>query len=700
MATLQKIRDHAGTFVTILVALALLAFIVGDLFKADGTFGSSRNNVGEINGTSVPIQYYQALVDDNTEIYKQNTQQNSLESAVIDQIQDQTWNQLVRQYVIEDEYEKIGIKVTADEVFDMVQGNNIDPQVRQIPIFQDRTTGQFDRNLVLQFLKNKDEDPSGQAAASWASFERSLIEGKKDQKFISLVGMGMYSTALQTEKEAADKNTKYSFDYVQLRYNTVADSIVKVTEGDLKKYYNEHKDEYKQQESRDIYYVAFPIVASDEDLEATQKWAEDSKNEFATKSEDAIEQYVNLESEIAFNGKFIAKEDLTDATAELFTAANGTVVGPYEEDGYIKLARKLESAKVADSVQARHILIQPSASLTDEAAKQLADSILNAIKKGASFAALAEKYSVDGSAQKGGDLGWFTEGVMVKEFNDACFGGKKGDKVVAKTQFGYHVIEITDQTKAIDKVKIAVLARKVSASNKTVDQIYARASKFGSNNRNLNDFRLNADKEGLNLRTANVRRDDRRLANFENPRQIVRWVYKADRGDISEIFELDEQFVIAMVSAIHKEGVTPYDEVKAVINRNVLNEKKADYLIAKINEAKAGVSTLQSIADKLTTQVKDAQGVTYAAYSVPSLGVEPSVQAAMVSLDEQQISEPVKGNSGVYLIQLKSVEKAENFDLARERVILQRTTMSRAGYQVFNAIRDAADIEDNRSNFY
>lgn len=700
MATLQKIRDHMGLLAAIIVAIALLAFIVGDLFKADGTFGSSRTAVGEINGNTIPIQNYQALVDENTELYKQNYQQNSVESAVADQIQEQTWEQLIRRFVVEAEYENIGINVTPDEVFDMVAGNNIDPQIKQVPIFQDRTTGQFDRNLVMQFLKSKDEDPSGQAAVQWAAFERNLIENKKDQKFISIVGMGMYPTKLQTEKEVSEKNTKYDFDYVQLRYSTVPDSLVQVKESDLKKYYDNHQNEYKQVESRDIYYVAFPIVASDEDLQETQKWAEDAKEEFASKSDDAIEQYVNLESEISFNGKYLSADELSDPIVELFTAANGTVVGPYEEDGYIKLARKLNSARIADSVKARHILIRPVGSLTDEAAKERADSILNAVKKGASFAELAKKYSADGSAEDGGDLGWFPEGVMVKEFNDACFLGSKGDKSVVKTQYGYHVIEITDQSAATEKVKVAVLARKVAASNKTVDQIYARASKFGSNSRNIDAFRSNADHEGLSLRTANLHRNDHRMANLDNSRQIVRWAYRAKRGEISEIFELDEQFIIAIISGLHKEGVAPFDEVKNVIMRNVLNEKKAEYLIAKINEAKAGASTLQTIADKLLTEVKEAKSVTYSSYSIPTVGVEPNLQAAMVCLDNQQISEPIEGLSGVYVIQLMSVDKTTDVDLARERIVLQRTNMSRAGYQVFSAIREAADIEDNRSNFY
>ena len=700
MATLQKIRDHAGKLVMIIVGVALLAFVVGDLFKADGTFGSSRNTVGTIAGTDIPINYYQAKVDENTEIYKQNNRQNSLESSVYDQIQEETWQQLVYQYVVEEEITKAGINVTPDELMDMVQGNFVDPQVMQVPIFRDSETGQFDRNLVLQFLKNKDLDPSGQAAASWTSFERGLVQSKKNQKFLSLVGMGMYATKLQVEKESEDKNSKYDFDYVQLRFNSVADSLVKVNESDLKSYYSKHKKDFEQDESRDIYYVVFPIVASDDDRKSTTESVEDLKKEFESKEGDAIEQFVNLESEQPFNGKYLAKEELSEPIAELFDAANGTIVGPYEEGNYVKIARKINSAKVADSVEARHILIRPSADLTEEAAKEKADSILNAIKKGASFAEMAEKFSADGSAQDGGNLGWFTEGQMVKEFNDACFFGKKGDKVVVETRFGFHGIEILNQTAAKEKVQVAVIAREISASNKTVDAIYANASRFGSNNRTLESFRTNAEKEGIALRTANVKRNDRRLANFDSPRQVIRWAYKAGRGDISEIFELDNQFVIAMVAGIHKKGVASFEEVRNDIARRVLVEKKADYLVSKLNDASAGASTLQAVADKLGEQVKEAKSVTFSSYSVPTVGVEPNLQAAMVTLPEQKISSPIKGNNAVYLIQVKQVEKAESVDLARERELLQRTNMSRAGYQVLSAIEAAADIEDNRSNFY
>lgn len=701
MATLQKIRDHAGTLVTIIIALALLAFIVGDLFNADGSFGSSRNNVGEINGNDVTIQEFQFEVDRNTENYKMNSQTGAVSSAEIDMIHDQTWNQFVRTYLFDEEYEKIGVAVGPDELFDMVQGNNIDPSVKNIPIFQNQESGEFDRNLVLQFLKNKDLDPSGEASASWASFERSLVANKKDQKFISLVGMGMYVTALQAEEEANAKNVKYDFDYVQLRYNTVSDSLIKVSESDIKQYYNNHKSEYEQKESRDLYYVSFPIVASEADWQATREWFGDIKKEFTEVSEEAIAQFVNLESEEPFNATYMSASDFADdeQMTTLFNSPDGTIVGPFEDGDVIKMAKKVKTARLPDSVEVRHILIAPSATMTTEAAKAKADSIFAEIKKGASFAEMAKQFSTDGSAQRGGELGWLNEGETVKPFNDFCFFGKKGDKGVVESQFGYHVIEIMNQSAASEKSQIAVIARKVVAGNKTVDDIYSKAGRFSSKNKELNAFRTNAEKEGVALRTANVKRDDKTLAGLENSRQIIRWAYKTKAGNISEIFELDGQFVIAIVANVHEDGIASLNDVRNDVMRRVVIEKKAEYLKEKMNAALNGASTLQAVANGIESEVQEAKNVMYSSYSIATIGYEPKLQAAMVALPEQQLSKPIAGNNGVYVIQVKQVQKSEN-DLDRERVMLQRSLMSKAGYQIHHAITEAADIEDNRADFY
>lgn len=701
MATLQKIRDNAGKLVTVIIALALFAFIAGDLFSSNGIFGDARKaNVGEINGNTIPVQYFQNLVDANTENYKRNRQTTAVDAATIEQIQDQTWEQLVRMYVIEEEYAKLGMQVSAAELFDMVQGENVDPSVRQIPIFTNQD-GQFDRNLVIQFLKSKDLDPSGEAAASWAEFEKQLMQNRLDQKYAVAVSKGLFVTALQAENELVAKNKKYNVDYVQMRYTSLADSVAKYTNSDLKAYYNSHKDDYKQEESRDILYVSFPMIASEEDVVMSMKKMADLKKEFA--ATEAVEQFVNLESDVRFNGQYLTKQQLPAAIDSVFDAKDGEVFGPVNDNGTIFMARKIESAKVADSVKARHILIQPTATLSKEAAKAKADSILAVVKKGGNFAELAKKFSADqGSVEEGGDLGWFEEGVMVQPFNDACFKGKKGDKVIAETQYGYHVIEIVDQTAAKAKAKVAIIESRITASSKTVDGIYAQASKFGINSNSVENFRANANAEMLLARAAQIRQNDRRLANFENPRQIIRWAYKAKVGEISEIFDMEEQYVVAIVTGIHKEGVATFEEVQDLVVREVISAKKAEILSKQLNEAKQGATTLQSVADKMGTTLKSATAANFSSFSMPSIGVEPKVQAEMTQMDAQQISEPIAGNLGVYLIQVSSVEDADInvATVAQERSNIARTNMQRITYQLFQAVSDASDVEDNRSLFY
>jgi peptidyl-prolyl cis-trans isomerase D len=700
MATLQRIRNNAGTLVLIFVGVALLSFIVGDFFKADQRMlGKSRNEVAEIEGKSIPIQYFQEKIDENTEMYKRNTGKTSLDNQTIDQLQDQTWEDLIRENLINQEFAEIGLQVTEDELFDMVQGNNIDPQLKQIPIFQNQQTGQFDRNLVIQFLKNKEMDPN--AVASWNSFEKSLVQNKLNEKYYAIVGKGMYVTSLQAKQESVSKNTKYDFDYIQIRYNTLSDSSITITDSELKAYFKKNESKFEQEESREIYYVSFPVVPSADDHAQTLKWAESLKQEFTTSP--AVEQFVNLNSDAPFNPVHLTQEELPASIALLFASNEGTVIGPFEEEGIVKIARLTESVNISDSVKARHILIRPNEKLSKEAAKVKADSILSAIKKGSNFAELAKKFSQDATAEKGGDLGWFKENVYVQlpSLNNLFFKGKKGNLEIVETPAGYHIVEILEQSKPVKKVQVAILERAVTASTKTVDNTYSVASKFGSSNRDVESFKNSANLENLSLKTANVKRNDRRLATFENPRAIIRWAFKADQGAVSEIFELENQYVIASVKTVREKGIPSFDEVKADVEREVRNEKKAESLISKLNEASAGASTLQIIADKVLGQVKEATNVTFAAYSIPGLGFEPELEANLTSLAAQQISKPIKGKAGVYVIQIKNVlNPGTEANYMREKDQMMRAAQTRVSYQVFNAIRDASEITDNRSNFY
>lgn len=696
MATLQKIRNNAGLLVSIIIGLALLSFILGDLFSSGNLMQSSKTEVAEIAGQGVSIQLYQGKIDENIENYKRNTGQSSVDQATMDQLQEQTWEQLVREYLMQGTFEKLGIGVSGQELFDMVQGNQIAPEVMQIPIFKNQQTGQFDRNLVIQFLKNMELDPSGNAQASWTAFEKALAQEKINQKYNTLVEKALYATSIEAKNEAANKALGANFDYVTLRYNTVADSLIQFSEKDLQAYYKANIDNYKQEELREINYLTFPVVASEDDDKQTWLYIDNEKDEFATVENN--EQYINLNSDLPFDPAYYAANELPESIAALFNSEPGTVVGPYKENNTYKLSKAVNFKQIPDSVKARHILIRPSAGV-DALAK--ADSIMNAIKKGSSFAVLAMEFSQDGSAANGGELGWFPAGAMVQPFNDACFFGKKGDLVTVQTQFGAHVIEIMDQSKKTQKVQIATIARVIEPSSKTYQATYAKASKFGASNRSLTAFLDAAKAEGLNLRVASVKPNDKQIANLENSRSLIRWAYEAVKGDVSEILEYDDVFVVAALKNVQEEGTASFDNVRMDVEREVKKEKKAEYLMSKMNQAAKNANTLQAVAEQLETEVRETSNASFGAYSIPGIGFEPQLQAYAVTLPTDIISEAIKGNTGVYVVRVKNqITATDNLNVTAEQMQLSRSYRSRVGFQLYEAIKEAAKIEDNRAKFY
>ncbi len=697
MATLQKIRNNAGLLVSIIIGLALLSFILGDLLTSGNTlFNKSQNNVAEIAGKSIPIEMYQGKIDENLENYKRQTGQSALDQPTMDRLQDQTWEQLVRDYAMEDELAELGLTICGDELFDMVQGNNIDPQIKQIPIFQNQQTGQFDRTLVLQFLKNMEQDPTGNAQSSWNAFEKALAEEKINQKYNTLIEKGLFATTIQAKIELVNKNLKSDFDYVTIKYNSVSDSLISFTEKDLQKYYDENTDKFKQVESREIVYVTFPVVASEEDVVETKKWIDGIKEEFI--STENNQQFISLNSDIPFDAKYYSKDELPELISFLYDSPVGTTFGSYKENETYNISKVVDFKNLPDSVKARHILIKAEAGVNGLAK---ADSLLTVIKKGGNFAELAKQYSADGSAAQGGELGWFPAGAMVPEFNDACFIGKKGDVITVETQFGAHVIEIMDQSKKSNKVQIATLTRTIVPSSKTYQNTYAQASKFGASNRDLTSFQASADKEKLSIKVATIKKEDKMVATIENSRSLIRWVYKSEKGTVSEILEFGDLFLVAALKQVQEEGIAALSVVRLDVEREVKKQKKAAFLIEKMGAATKNASTLQMVADKLQTPIKETVNANFAAYSISGLGFEPELQAAIVSLPANKISAPIEGKSGVFIIQIKNIQNpAASMDPSTEKNMMARTYRSRVGYQVFEAIKEASKIEDRRSEFY
>jgi peptidyl-prolyl cis-trans isomerase D len=447
------------------------------------------------------------------------------------------------------------------------------------------------------------------------------------------------------------------------------------------------------------------VLPSTADNSATQKWVSDSKQEFATVTDN--EQYVNVNSDTRFDPSFYKKEELPATLAEwAFSAQPGEFYGPYFENNEYKLAKIDQFKMLPDSVQASHILINPQTVGSVEKAKAMIDSLKRNIELGGNFAEVAMKYSEDGSKLKGGDLGWFKRRQMVPEFEEAAFSGEVNKLYVVATRFGYHLIKPTKKGKETNQVRIAILSRKVEPSTETYQKIYSETSKFASENQSFEAFNKAVVDQKLDKKIATLKESDREVAGLEQSRALVRAAFNAEKGKIlvnnegSSIFEFGNKFVIGAMTEATEEGASSFEEAKVRVDLAVRKEKKAQMLADKLKNAASGQSDMAGIASKLSTDVKDASGVNFTTFSIPAVGFEPAVIGTVCSLAEGKVSAPIEGNNGVYLAKVTSFVTAADNDMKGEKTRLAQTIGYRAGSQVFESLKKVVDIEDKRAKFY
>ncbi len=692
MATLEKIRNRAGILVAIIIGLALLAFVLGDFLTKGNIFSGNQFEIAEVAGKTVPVQLYQQKVNEAIENYKNNSGQSSVDEATVEMLRDEIWNQLIRDFVMEDEYKFLGLAVSTDEFDDMVTGNNIHPYIESN--FKDPKTGQFDKNMVVQYL-NYVKEADDKTKAGWFAFANSIMQDRVTKKYNNLVIKGMYTTAQQAKKETLDKNLKVNFSYVVKKYNAIPDSVITVSESEISDYYANNKSKFEQETSRDIEYVTFDVVPSVDDKNRTkEEWITKIANEFGGIEDNA--QYVNLNSDVPFNAKYFKKEELKAPIDTIFNAEVGAIYGPYLEGDVFKVSKLVDVKFLPDSVKASHILIKIDEKTPFEKAQAIVDSLKTLVQNGTDFAELAKIYGTDGTKDKGGDLGWFTSEAMVQPFSDTCFFSKKGTLTSVVTQFGIHLVEVTGKAEGIRKVQIATVERKIEASSKTFDNFYVAANKFAGENNTTQKYDDAVAEQGLSKRVANnLKEADKKIAGLDNPRELVRWAYEAELGDVSTVFEFGDRFVIAKLTATREKGFAPVDQVKNEIEIKVKKDKKAEKLI---EELKGGAS-LDELATKNNLRVEEATNINFQSFQIPGAGVEPQVIAAAVCLAKDELSAPIKGANGVYVIKMNEVTQTEQ-DYTAEKSRMEREVASRVTYQVFEALKEKADITDNRSKFY
>ncbi len=689
MATLNTLRTRGGVIVSIVIALALMAFILGDLFSSGGSMLNDRKTrVGEINGTNVGYIEYSELTENLSNISRLMTGRESLSAEEHDRMRDMAWETLIMKNSYKPGFSALGLAVDGAEQEDMTTGVYLSPVITGT--FVNPNVGVFDPALLRQFVSSIPNDPSGNSAALWSYLKNQMVEQRLMSKYINLVSKGMFVTDLEVEQSVEQMNTNYSIDFVARNFSSVADSLVTVTNADLKKYYDKHRERFFQRGSvRQIEYVLFDLLPSPEDYQAAQKHIDGIAAEFA--ASDAPMQYATQNSQSQISNRFVKESDMEPAVAAAIWGKPDAMYGPVLRGETYTLARLGEARSIPDSLGASHILLPPGS-------QKQADSLVTVIKKGGDFAALAQEYSLDQNANmQGGDLGRFTPETMIPEFSDACLKANRGDVFTVETQYGIHVVRLTYKSAPVQKAQLAQITYTVEPSDATEQQIYQKAQAFyAATAGTLKGFQTAASTEALIPRRAMIRNVDRNLNGLDESRTVVNWAFNSKVGAVSGVTEIGrEYYLVAALMDARDDGYLKFDQVANDIKPMVLEEKKADYLLSKTQG-----TTLAEVAASAGQQIQSASNINYGSFNIDGVGVELRLIGAVTAgLQPGTLSKPVKGYGGLYFFNVTDVEKSDYATAEAEKVRLESMTTAYLNERLNQAMQEQSDVIDRRVKF-
>ncbi|MDC0204164.1 SurA N-terminal domain-containing protein [Flavobacteriales bacterium] len=698
MATLGNIRNRSGLLLAV-IGIAMLAFIGTDFMSSLGSGGGSSSFIGEVLGEDILRQSYEVKVEEGINNWKTQNPQSILNQTITSQLRSQIWDQYVRELIMNNEFETIGIDVSDDEFFELLQGVNVHPEISKISSFQDPETGQFDRTKVLGYLKQIDQDPTGEAKTKWIGFQKYLVGLIKNSKYDALVNKAMYVTHEHAKLKFNESTQNVTFNYVAIPYTTIDDSLVSPTTKEIATYYSNHKSEYEQAASKDVDFVVFSVIPSDDDDIATKAALQDLVTDFTNYEDCALMARRNSDNTSA-KFAFSTKDKLEDLNwSEIFDENVGIVIGPYlASQGVYRIAKLAASEYRPDSVEARHILISTQ-TISLDSVQQRIDELKLQIENGADFGNLAQLHSEDkGSAIKGGDLDWFQEGVMVDEFNEACFTSNKGDLSVVTTQFGMHLIEVTKISRKVKKAKIVFIDRNVEPSTETFNSYYSQAAQFAGKilNEGIAFDSLVANENLVKRSDSKVEHDKQSISGLPNSREMVRWMNSTNAGNVSEVFQFENEYVVAYLTKSHAEGFVPLEDIKEQITALVSKQKKATIIKERVIAA-----DLNTIATNNNTIVVNAKQINFANLSVQGIGYEPELIGSVFGLEKGVVSKPIEGKSAIYIVEATIIDEVKTIgDFTQQQTKMQQEGQTYSNGAVYNALKSAANIKDNRSDFY
>ena len=664
MASLQRIRNHGALLIAI-VGLAMLAFILGDFLNSGSSFfNRSRENVGVVEGQKIHYTEYEAAREQLTEVYKIESGRSDFDEDMYSQIRNQVWNMFVMDYTLRAQAKAIGMDITTDELSELCIGENPHQILRGRRAFMDEN-GQFSREAVKNLIsainnENGEEENANlkQAKTYWLYWEKAVRISYMQEKYTALLQHLLKANSLDAEFAFNSRQNGVSAEYVMQPYFTVADSLVSVKESEIKKLYKQHKSQYKQTPNRAIKYIAFDIVPSEDDFKAAEELLTNLKDEFKT-TED-VGAVVNSNSDIMYDGRDYSAETVP-AQFKDFAFRSGAKAGDctdilFENNTYA-MARIMQTGySLPDSVELKAIV-------------------------------------EDGEDQ---ELGWFKAADLPKNIAEPAFAGKRGTRFTVAQGMGEQTFEIMEIGKPTPKVKLAILAREVSPSSKTYSIIYNKAKQFIVDNNNAEAMEAAAQEAGMAVVPQyNLTATTDKVGQLKASRPIVRWAFEAKEGQVSDVFECGQQFVVAALTEVNDGEYRPLEAVRAELTYEATNNAKAAYIKKQLK----GVESLEKAAEVLGQQIQHVERVSLADSRFGNAGMEPAVIGKTIALGENALSEPIQGNMGAFVVKTGAANNTTEDFVAESEKAQLASRYTYLPYQAVQLLEDNAEVVDNRANF-
>ena len=693
MALLEKIRVKFGIVISVIIALALLSFIIdpGTLESALNSM-SSKYDVGKIAGKRISYNEFQSEVDKYTTINELMTGSSAQTEQMQQQIRDAAWQELVDKYMFIDNAMAAGIHVGEAELVDLVSGESLSPVMAQNPVFFDES-GNFSLDMLNAFIANVNQDQTGQLRLYWNYLQNSINTQQYYQKYSALFNAGNYENALQLADDLDFNNTTADVDYCYVSYPIGTDSTIVVSDSEIKDYYNSHKKFFKQTANREIEYVVFEVVPSEADVLATSDEMDAAYEEFQTT--DNMRAFLLRNSEESLSEYWYKNGDLNTLNSELneYIFNRKEDVTPVIKSGNTFLAaRVMDSKMLPDSVFVKHILLQG-----DDAA-HVADSLVGVISRGGNFSNLAAAYSADQSSAADGELGsigWMTQTYMIPGF-ESVIEARVGRPFVLETQYGTHVVLVTERTEPVLKKQVAILEKTALASRDTFNEYYAQANTFATLAGGSYEGYLRAvDSTKVYSHPVTITEATSNYGAIDNAKEVTRWAFDAKEGKASEIITVNNNyFFIATVTKINKEGYAPVEDAASLIEQRLYALKIQDKVLSDVKSKISGISSIEDAAKVLGVEVDKSEAV-----SLGSTTVDPALLGAVSAAPEGTLFGPVPGTMGVYVVNVSNRETGSFYTETDARNLAAQKSQYMSQL-ILSVMSEYDDVVDNRARFF